>query len=179
MFYGQHVPEVITVPAGTYYIGDPCYPLGNSPIYEVVWNEAGYATPAFYRSPKGIVYIDSTAHGDGGYRGSDGFVYGVDAGVISIISAEVIQEWLKQKGETKPIESTIYGGKLHTFLHPVQCIFNDGEFEFQDMKGHDILRINTRGDDNDEEEEEDEEEEDMKKDKEESEEDEEQPQPTK
>lgn len=154
MLTGRNVPDEVIVPAGTYYIGDPCYPIGDSPIYEKAWSDAGYSTPAVYRTEKGIVYIDGTAYGDGGYMGSDGHEYGVDAGVISIISAEIIQEWLDSQNDKTPLEETIYGGKLHIFLHPVRCIFGDGEFEFQDMDGHDILRINTCGDDEEEEEEE-------------------------
>lgn len=178
MICGNRVPDSITVPAGTYYIGDPCYAIGDSPIYEEAWNNAGYTTPAIYLSEKGVVYIDATAHGDGGYKGSDGFTYSVDAGVISIISAEIIQELLDTQDDTTTLEDTIYGGKLHTFLHPVECIFGDGEFEFQDMKGHDILRINTRGDDTDDEEDEDIDYDD-KSDEDEDEEDEEEPQLTK
>ena len=155
MITGAKVPREVLVPAGTYYIGDPCYPIGDSPIYEEAWSNAGYSTPAVYRSPIGIVYIGSTAYGDGGYKGSDGFEYSVDAGVISIISREIIQEWLDFQGNPTPLEETIYGGKLHTFLHPVRCVFAEGEFEFQDMKSYDILRINTRGDDEEEEEDED------------------------
>lgn len=149
IIYGPSVPESVVVPAGTYYIGDPCYPIGDSPIYEEAWANVGYAVPAVYRSPTGIVYIDRTAYGDGGYEGSDGFEYGVDAGVISIISLEIIQEFLNIQN-TDVLDKLVRGGKLHTFLHPVKCIFGDGEFEFQDMSGHDILRINTNDDDEDE-----------------------------
>lgn len=179
MICGNCVPDEVLVPAGTYYIGDPCYAIGDSPIYEEAWANTGYSTPAVYRSEQGIVYIDATSYGDGGYSGSDGFEYSVDAGVISVISREIIQEWMDSQGDFTPLEDTIYGGKLHTFLHPVRCIFGDGEFEFQDMNGHDILRINTRGDDTDDEDEEDEDTDYDDKSDEDEEDDEEEPQLTK
>ncbi len=161
MITGKDVPEEIIVPAGTYYIGDPCYPLGDSPLYEDVWADAVYATPAVYRSAKGILFIDSTAYGDGAYKGSDGHEYGVDAGVLSIISKELIQEWLTSQGSSAQVEDTIASGKLHTFLHPVRCIFGDGEFEIQDMKGNDLLRINTRDEDDEDQDQDDPESEEM------------------
>lgn len=138
-----NVPKRITVPAGTYYIGDPCYPIGDSDIYDKIWASTAYTTPAVYRSRHGIVYIDRTAYGDGGYKGTDGFEYGVDAGVISIISAEVIQHELDKEGIKKPLADTIYGGKLHTFDKPVTCIFGGGIFTFYDSHGSTLLKIDT------------------------------------
>jgi hypothetical protein len=40
MMTGPKVPAIV-VPAGIYYIGDPCYAIGDSPIYEKVWADTG------------------------------------------------------------------------------------------------------------------------------------------
>lgn len=83
-----------TFPAGTYYIGDPCYAIPNDRWME--WLEA-----ADYTNQETYLVADldghtaigvGTAYGDGVYGGSDGNTYGVDAGLIGAVPREVAEE---------------------------------------------------------------------------------------
>lgn len=85
-----------TLPAGEYYIGDPCYVVPNKdwiPLLE----RAGYfgSEPSldcdegffFYKDKACFAYL--TAHGDGTYTDKSHNKYPVDAGVIGILPVEV------------------------------------------------------------------------------------------
>lgn len=87
----HHVPRAdllatVVMPAGTYYLGDPCYSVPNSRWME--WLEA-----AKYETEDVLVAdLDghkilglSTLYGDGQYPGSNGFDYPVDAGLIGLV----------------------------------------------------------------------------------------------
>lgn len=88
------------LPAGEYFIGDLCYIVPND-----YWNDL--CDQWFDKTKDGVVaqytqkdetlitvYAFSTAYGDGTYVGSDGFKYGVDAGLIGImpVTSEVKYE---------------------------------------------------------------------------------------
>ena len=75
------------LPAGKYYIGDPCYVID-----EDRWSD--FVDASFGSDQKGIavtefdghpMYAHGTAYGDGCYLGSDGVRYGVDAGMLSVV----------------------------------------------------------------------------------------------
>jgi hypothetical protein len=87
--------------------------------------------------------VDGTSYGDGDYKGSDGHHYLVDAGIIGICSADLID----------PKNPSVSGGKIHTFSEPVEIRFNNGVFYF--TSGYTHLEINTKGRIADSEEEED------------------------
>jgi hypothetical protein len=81
---------------GTYYIGDPCYAipdeewmdyLNTYPKSDIPGQGWVDGVAIMYKGHK--CFHDSTAYGDGGYRGSDGIEYGVDAGIIGILPIEV------------------------------------------------------------------------------------------
>lgn len=74
----------VRVPAGAYYLGDPCYTVPND-----MWMEL-LGTCDFFGVPIGTVggqqvVAFRTAWGDGLYQGSDGFQYPVDAGLIGLV----------------------------------------------------------------------------------------------
>lgn len=76
----------LTLPKGEYYIGDLCYVQKLSDVWDDFCNE-------FFRVEHSEVagvefFAAGTAYGDGGYTGSDGIEYAVDAGLIGIISAK-------------------------------------------------------------------------------------------
>ena len=74
----------ITVPAGTYWLGDPCYAVPESdwlPLLE---------TCDYFNQPVGSlagfsVYASGTAYGDGCYSDEHGREFGVDAGLIGLV----------------------------------------------------------------------------------------------
>jgi hypothetical protein len=121
-------------PPGTYYIGDICYFLKNN-LYDGIFGGYSYESGLYTRKSDGAFFmVDHTAWGDGCYNGSDGFDYGVDAGIIGIVSRSLGPER----------DADVYGGKLHTFKDPVEIKFGGGLFRF---KSHwDYLVIETSGD---------------------------------
>lgn len=129
-------------PAGTYYIGDLCYALYDN-IYDKVFGGHGYDCGFYSRRPDSFFMVDGTTHGDGDYTGSDGHHYLVDAGIIGICSADLI--------DTN--NTSIGGGKIHTFTEPVEIRFRGGCFYFH--SGYEALEINTQGWDDDADDEED------------------------
>jgi hypothetical protein len=76
-----------TFPAGKYYIGDLCYVLGDT-TYDSVVCDGG---EGFFTNGTHTIGFFSTAHGDGFYRGTNGKSYGVDAGIIGIVPAELMK----------------------------------------------------------------------------------------
>ena len=82
-----------TMPAGDYYVGDPCYAVPGDRWME--WLEAGnYDSSAsrwvIFAELDGYPVLGcATAHGDGMYDGDDGKRYLVDAGLIGLVPVEV------------------------------------------------------------------------------------------
>lgn len=80
---------ITTLPAGKYYIGDPCY------IFKDSWNRVLTSTNYFEDTSGKIdghnYCAASTAYGDGIYEDNQGRNYGVDSGVIGIISISALE----------------------------------------------------------------------------------------
>ena len=78
------------LPAGEYYVGDPCY------CFEGSWSAVLAATDFFKNETVsfngGFVAATNTAYGDGTYDGSDGNSYPVDAGLIGVVSVSLYEE---------------------------------------------------------------------------------------
>lgn len=135
----------VTLPAGEYYIGDPCYVLHEE------WTEicdnfffADKTNP--YSCAQGEytfvdgrrTFVGNTAYGDGTYSDNIGNTYGVDAGCLGIILLEDIDQ-------TNP-ENYIRGGNIHTFDKPFIANVLNGVFTFGS------IIINTRDDEEEEDE---------------------------
>jgi len=60
-----------------------------------------------------------TAYGDGAYRGSDGVVYGVDAGLIGIVPVDVVSE-----------DANLSLGSVVEFPTSFSVQYVNGEFTF-------------------------------------------------
>jgi hypothetical protein len=131
----------VTLPAGEYWVGDPCYAIPDDRWME--WLEA-----ADYRrepSPRYLVAdLDGhscvgvgTAYGDGVFHGSDGNNYPVDAGLIGAVPVEVC-------------EGAPRGMHLMSFAGPFDLSYHDGVIKVGNVA------INTDPDDDwDEEDDED------------------------
>ena len=85
----------VIVPKGSYVIGDPCYAVPDKD-----WDDL-LASCNYFESPIGYVkdglqkfpvLAFGTKWGDGSYRGSDGNVYGVDAGLIGLVPVEIVED---------------------------------------------------------------------------------------
>lgn len=72
-----------------FYIGDPCYVLGDKEYYGN-WGDAHDFDDGQIESDNGTWFVHSTAYGDGDYRDSNGMSYGVDSGTLAVIPLEVV-----------------------------------------------------------------------------------------
>lgn len=73
----------ITMPAGMYYIGDPCYVINQWDEFLMpMWSADGKRS-FIWKDQKCVVF--QTAYGDGVYEDRDGRSYPVDAGIIGAI----------------------------------------------------------------------------------------------
>jgi len=132
----------MVMPAGKYWIGDPCYIFPHHGPMENKWEEL-LAEVGFFEESYGElddgkikVWAASTAYGDGRYIGSNGKAFPVDAGLIGIAPQETV-EYL---GRTD--NDLDYLGLFIEFEEPFVVKSRDGNFTF----GH--IDIDT-GDDYD------------------------------
>ena len=94
----------VTLPAGTYYIGDPCYAFNgrwgefldsvDSCIAEAFAGPAGIPAldpdaPKPSRLPRDRAVVFPTTYGDGVYSGSNGVPYPVDAGILAAVPTDM------------------------------------------------------------------------------------------
>lgn len=105
----------VQVPAGTYFLGDPGYAIDAEDEWAQMLESAGY----FDDKPVGTlngqqVIAFNTAHGDGGYRDSDGHRYTVDAGLIGLVPEAVYSRQASYPDLGKL-------GRIVTFVRPVTC----------------------------------------------------------
>mgnify|MGYP001000765542 CR=1 FL=1 len=121
------------LPAGTYWIGDPCYTFPNEGNFRGKWNEllevTEYFTISFGELDNGKikVWADNTAYGDGEYTSSEGHRFGVDSGLLGIIPKETT-DYLG-----KDVEKLERLGLFKTFDQPFTIQFCDGYFEFGEL----------------------------------------------
>lgn len=116
----------VTMPAGKYYVGDPCYCVPTDRWME--WLEAA----KYEDSPRFLLAeLDghpilgvSTAYGDGVFPGTDGNSYPVDAGLIGLVPVEIAEVSFPSD---KPVE----------FTSDFECSYSDGVI----VLGH--IGINT------------------------------------
>lgn len=93
------MPTSMAMPAGKYWIGDPCYIFPNDGPLSDKWMELLEKVDFFEVSygelddGKIKVWAASTAYGDGLYSGTNGFEvidFSVDAGLIGIVPQETV-----------------------------------------------------------------------------------------
>jgi hypothetical protein len=83
----------VEVPAGKYILGDPCYAVPDSDWDGLLQScnyfnsPIGYIKDGLQEFP---VLAFGTRWGDGCYAGTDGNLYPVDAGLIGLVPAEVV-----------------------------------------------------------------------------------------
>jgi len=116
----------VTMPAGLYWLGDPCYSVPDDRWME--WLEAAeYDRQPYPRYL--LAELDGhpvlgigTAWGDGAYSGSDGNLYPVDAGLLGITPVEVVTE--------QP-----FGSQLVNFPKDFECSYDNGNI----ILGHIVI----------------------------------------
>jgi hypothetical protein len=124
-----------TLPPGRYYIGDICYALKND-IYDNIWGDIYDYSEGKFEVENSVFAVAGTKYGDGGYKGSNGFVYDVDAGVIGMVHEKLMKN------------DHYEGGTMHTFTEDVSFSCDDGLFLIESNDFY--LQINTDYDDEEE-----------------------------
>jgi len=118
--------DSVVMAPGTYFLADPCYAVPDD-----LWTEL-LDSCDYFKEPVGKVTKDgveysvlgfSTAYGDGCYVGSDGFSYGVDAGLIGLVP----------KALCSGDEFTETLGTWITFTEPTECLNHDGVMMFGEL----------------------------------------------
>jgi hypothetical protein len=117
----------IEMPAGKYYLGDPCYSVPDDRWIE--WldaadsENAGRVLIADLDGHKIIGF--GTAYGDGEYRDQHGNTYGVDAGLIGLVPVEIAEN---------PYEGQEGCGRIVEFTEPFECSrYKDGTLKFGEI----------------------------------------------
>lgn len=89
--------EKYQIPPGKYFLGDPCYCFDKS--WRNILNETDYLSePLLNESGEIILLAFNTKYGDGNYSDEHGNSYPVDAGVIGLTEASLIERELKDCG---------------------------------------------------------------------------------
>lgn len=122
------------LPAGKYWLGDPCYPFPNDGPKSDEWDKVLAATD-FFENPhcdlgEVQVWAASTMYGDGTYHDGDGYAYPVDAGLIGIMPESTVDYLGNDKGWLETC------GRFVTFDEPFEVKFYDGCFQFRDIIIH-------------------------------------------
>jgi hypothetical protein len=108
--------ESVKVPAGEYYVGDPCYGVPNDRWME--WLEA-----ANYQDEPRVLVAElddkvvvgvTTAYGDGCYFDNSGHDFPVDAGLIGVVPVELVED--------EP-----FGMHRMFFTNDFVCAYDNGE----------------------------------------------------
>lgn len=89
------IPQAGELPAGTYYIGDPCYVVADGDDWAAFCTAYDKASPDATESAvitfKGRqCFVSSTNTGDGCYRDNYGDEYPVDAGMLAAVPADLV-----------------------------------------------------------------------------------------
>lgn len=80
-----------TLPAGDYYVGDPCYCFQDHEAWMQILDGSEYLELPYGEGRDQIVAF-GTMHGDGEYRDRQGNSYPVDAGLIGVVPVHVAVE---------------------------------------------------------------------------------------
>ncbi|HEY6965879.1 MAG TPA: hypothetical protein VI229_00295 [Burkholderiales bacterium] len=119
----------VRVPAGEYFLGDPCYFFTHDDWSKVLETCDTFNSPVG-RAPNGDSVLGfGTKYGDGTYRDNEGREYGVDAGMLGLIPVGAIT---RERGEVERLCHRV------KFAQPTLCVNFDGAMQFG------RIRIDTR-----------------------------------
>lgn len=87
----------LELPAGTYFVGDPCYVIKDSDVWADFCEKYDEYSEKYVSTVGGAVINNhpmvatGTAYGDGLYMDDDGREYSVDAGLIGLTPVELLK----------------------------------------------------------------------------------------
>jgi len=81
------------LPAGKYYIGDPCYVFSDE-TWDILCDKHldSMSTGEIFEHNGQQLWSHGTAYGDGVYSDQNGTEYGVDAGLLGIVPIALIED---------------------------------------------------------------------------------------
>ena len=139
--------EKITLPAGAYWVCDPCYAIPKDRWEE--WlkiaglHDAEEMPQILSGALDGKMCIGiGTAYGDGVYYDQYGGEYGVDSGLIGLVPKEIADQNLDDE-------------IFHVFWEDIECYFNGDTGEI--VLGHIVIQTGDNPDDEEDEEDDEEE----------------------
>ena len=77
--------KLYCLPAGRYWIGDPCYAIDGADWMQVLEDGEYFNTPTIIDFKGFLIGAASTSYGDGTYYDQDGREYGVDSGLLGAV----------------------------------------------------------------------------------------------
>jgi hypothetical protein len=116
------MPAVITLPPGTYWIGDLMYVLDSMEVSTSALYK--YTGLIRFKSHPHIELVTFSTGGDGKFKDQEGREYPVDSASIGMIKAELIAP-----EELEYVKSND-GGHLHVFTEAVECSQDKEELKF-------------------------------------------------
>ena len=128
----------MTLPAGTYWIGDPCYVLHEvwSEVCDLIISGHECLVGEFRLKDGRLFAMYHTAYGDGEYSDQDGHSYGVDSGSLGCVLFTGIDQ--SNEGNASSIAREL--GRVVTFEGRLSTGSLDGVVAFNQ------IRIDTTGD---------------------------------
>ena len=122
---------------GKYYLGDPSFVLSEE-IYSRIWGHIyNYENGKFSIYGKDFA-VHSTHYGDGIYYDNKKRTYGVDAGVIGLVSLDLIED------NEEALKKCATFGTLLECTEPFYFIYDAGIFYIR--CDEEVIEINTRSD---------------------------------
>ena len=125
-------PIHIEMPAGTYYVGDPCY-VFERPSWELLGAQTDWFTNPVATLNGRKMLAFGTAYGDGVYEDGYHNEYPVDAGLIGVVPIEMIEKSHK--------------GYIVVFSRPFYCSSENGRLSFDQI----VIDTNPQDEDDDRE----------------------------
>lgn len=125
------------LPAGSYYVGDPCYAIGadgtsewTDLVHQLCASTQGkHIQQGAHRWKGQQMWLHKTSYGDGGYYDQHGREYSVDSGMLAAVPAALCNRY--------PLARLERLGKIVIFHEPFACSYRNGLFKI----GH--IRIQT------------------------------------
>lgn len=136
----SNLNEEFELPPGAYMLGDPCYFVADKQ-WSTACDNMGDKDSAMFELPSeekywktketGTVLMLNTIHGDGTYAGSNGFGYGVDAGLLGAVDVVCVNNG-----------SVADAMKLGTYFEsekPIKVTYNRKEITFSREDGKPVI----------------------------------------
>jgi len=94
----------VTIQAGKYYLGDPCYSLNES--WKDILKQSNNFKESLIDVPEGQILAFKTAYGDGQYPSNAGRRFCVDSGLIGLVPMALAEKEKQTIFNSMPIEFT-------------------------------------------------------------------------